>query len=69
MNRRVGRVNLDTVRADYNCLNNILPTTVNGNASRRTEDAEKSLYRWRARRERCNKCFVPSRGELTTTTS
>ena len=44
------RVNLDTVRADYYCLNKILLSTVKGNAFRWTENAEKSLYRWRARR-------------------
>jgi hypothetical protein len=34
-----------TVRADYNCLNNILSSTVKGNASRKKKDAGKSLYR------------------------
>jgi hypothetical protein len=45
---------LDTVRADYNCLNNILPPIVKDYAPRRIEDVKKSPYRVRA-------CVVSSR--------
>jgi hypothetical protein len=35
---------LDTVRADYNCLIKILPSTAKDSAPRRIEVAKKSLY-------------------------